>query len=46
MPQTEQVADFVNTLGSFYELIEEKDGIPEGVKQPNGNATSLNGAGE
>ncbi|XP_076437053.1 acyl-CoA-binding domain-containing protein 5-like [Babylonia areolata] len=47
MPQTEQVADFVDTLGSFYVVIEEgaKGSPVKKVKQPNGSA-QLNGGGD
>ncbi|KAK7481057.1 hypothetical protein BaRGS_00027693 [Batillaria attramentaria] len=44
MPQTEQVADFVQTLGEFYELVEEGSRTKV-TKHPNGSA-SFNGSGD
>ena len=47
MPQTEQVADFVDTLGTFYEMIEDsgKGSASKPAKQPNGSA-ACNGEGQ
>lgn len=45
MPQTEQVADFVQTLGNFYELVDE-DGVPavgKASRQSNGSAAFSRG---
>ena len=41
MPQTEQVAEFVETLGTFYEMIEDgaKGSASRLTKHPNGSAT-------
>ena len=41
MPQTEHVAEFVETLGAFYELIEEGP-----VKGPAGDPGVANGSDE
>ena len=43
MPQTEQVSQFMDTLGSFYELVEEgveASPVKELVKLPNGSAAA------
>ncbi|KAK7092844.1 acyl-CoA-binding domain-containing protein 5-like isoform X2 [Littorina saxatilis] len=47
MPQTEQVSEFVETLGQFYVLVEEgeKDSLPKAGRQPNGSA-AFNGDGD
>ncbi|XP_025084555.1 acyl-CoA-binding domain-containing protein 5-like isoform X1 [Pomacea canaliculata] len=47
MPQTEQVAEFVQTLGTFYELVEEGSVVEsiKGVEGQNGSAV-FNGGGE
>lgn len=47
MPQTEQVAEFVQTLGTFYELVEEGSVVEsiKGVEGQNGSAVFNGGEG-
>ena len=47
MPQTEQVAEFVDTLGTFYEMIDDsaKRSTNKPTKHPNGSVANCNGEG-